>query len=328
MNTKSFPKKAFLFTTQADISPQQGDGKSRRFGGVAYSGGVITDHGYWGAPIVFDLDSVTFSTPAPLLSGHNHSATVGVVDEVSLSREGGIRVSGNLFSGLDEEARAIADKADAGFPWQMSVGIFPGSIQEVPEGMSVIVNGSEITGPIQIFKNSRIREVSVVALGADSTTAAHVFEQGDSVSIQVEEPMTDQNQQDQNPEEPSTEEQTKTTDVVVEDQDTNDEGSSAQEELAAAKAELAALKTSIRKGKVEALFSALGRDMSDEAAEPYMGLSDLQFDAVSADLMALKPAASDFLSRQVITGGTSEERKTFSSIAARGVAQLNAGKNV
>jgi hypothetical protein len=139
---------------------------SRPFSAIAYGGGLITDHPYLG-PMVIDIASSTFATPASVL--YDHKDPIGVVEKASLSNQ--ITIDGNLLAGVNAKAKEVSDMADAGLPWQLSVGVFPGKIEELSRGQSTKVNGQTFTGPVTVFRQNRIREVSVVPLGAATDTS-------------------------------------------------------------------------------------------------------------------------------------------------------------
>jgi len=146
--------------------------KARNFRGVAYGGGIVTDHPLYDR-VAFDLSSTRLSTPAPALYVHR-ADPVGIIRHADVTHSG-VTISGELFSDIDEQARDIATKADRGMPWQLSVGIFPGRVDEIGAGVALTLNGRPAVGPLTVFRDNRIREVSFVPLGADHTTAAEVL---------------------------------------------------------------------------------------------------------------------------------------------------------
>lgn len=313
MSKKSFPAEAFNFfaTTALDAPSDTG---ARRFDGVAYSGEVITDH--WMAPVGFDLATMSIPTPLPVLFGHEDDEAVGVVDSVEIADT--VKLSGALFSDVDECAKVISDKADRGFPWGMSLRIIPGSIEEVAAGMPYILNGRQVTGPLSVFKNSRVREVSFCAVAADQRTSASVFE-ADSANLTIEvHQMTDEVKPDPR----VAELEAKLTAAEA-------KFTLALERAEAAEAALQQLAESARKTEVQALFSAIGREFSDEAAKPYMAMPAELFAAVSADLSALaKPktppadSAPDFLFKHQANGSSEDKPRSFDEINAAAFAQL------
>ncbi|ENW05735.1 hypothetical protein [Acinetobacter beijerinckii] len=163
------PISAYQFKTNLfDIEKSTEEGKKRTFNGVAYSGEVIQGHYYWG-DVIFDLDTLQMKTPLGALIDHDTGRRAGVVRNFTKDNQGGLKVSGDLLS--NKNGQEVAQDSDEGYPWEMSVYIVPGSIEEVDRG-EVEVNGKTLKAPITIFRNGVIREVSFCALGADDNTSA------------------------------------------------------------------------------------------------------------------------------------------------------------
>ncbi|MDO3665329.1 hypothetical protein [Acinetobacter higginsii] len=163
------PISVYQFKTNLfDIEKSTEEGKKRTFTGVAYSGEVIQGHYYWG-DVIFDLDTIQMKTPLGALIDHDTGRRAGVVRNFTKDNQGGLKVSGDLLS--NKNGQEVAQDSDEGYPWEMSVYIVPGSIEEVDRG-EVVVNGKTLKGPITIFRNGVIREVSFCALGADDNTSA------------------------------------------------------------------------------------------------------------------------------------------------------------
>ncbi|UTO20592.1 hypothetical protein NGC85_05790 [Acinetobacter sp. Z1] len=163
------PISAYQFKTNLfDIEKATEEGKKRTFTGVAYSGEVIQGHYYWG-DVIFDLDTIQMKTPLGALIDHDTGRRAGVVRNFTKDNQGGLKVSGDLLS--NKNGQEVAQDSDEGYPWEMSVYIVPGSIEEVDRG-EVEVNGKTLKAPITIFRNGVIREVSFCALGADDNTSA------------------------------------------------------------------------------------------------------------------------------------------------------------
>ncbi len=163
------PISAYQFKTNLfDIQKSTEEGKKRTFTGVAYSGEVIQSHYYWG-DVIFDLDTIQMKTPLGALIDHDPGRRAGVVRNFTKDNQSGLKVSGDLLS--NKNGQEVAQDSDEGYPWEMSVYIVPGSIEEVERG-EVVVNGKTLKGPITVFRNGVIREVSFCALGADDNTSA------------------------------------------------------------------------------------------------------------------------------------------------------------
>ena len=163
----------YLFSLSAvDIVPQVEGDKKRTFKGTAYSGGRVDGHWFWGRNgVVFDLEGIEIPTPTPLLEEHFSTSRVGVVKEVGINQN--ITVTGDFLRNV--KAREVVDDADDGYPFQMSMFIDPGSVEEVGQGVNVVVNGQTFTGPVAVFRNNRIREFTICSTGADRTTSVNAF---------------------------------------------------------------------------------------------------------------------------------------------------------
>lgn len=153
---------------QVSVDKPEDGKKKRTFSGIAYSGEAITDHWYWDK-VVFDLDSIQIKGRIPALLEHRTSQRAGAINSHSVSHTEGLKIEGNLLS--NEFGTQVAQDSDDDFPWQMSVRIYPTTVEEVKEG-SVTVNGRVFQAPIAVFRGGRIREVSFCALGADDNTNA------------------------------------------------------------------------------------------------------------------------------------------------------------
>ena len=143
-----------------------GDGK-HKVAGLAYSGGKMRLFG-WSKPVVVDLSGMTIPESVPLLANHeNH--TLGRVGVVSAKAEGGhLAIAGDIVAG-GELAEAIVAQGKAGADWQLSIGAEVEAAELVQEGRRK-VNGVEHEAPFYHVTKSTLREVSVVAVGADRST--------------------------------------------------------------------------------------------------------------------------------------------------------------
>ena len=164
--------KLLFNASSMEVLQPEGESKKRKFKGVAYAGGRVDGHWYWGrSGVVFDLDSIEIDKPTALLEEHFSSGRVGVVKQVSTT--GKIEVEGDFLS--NTKAKEIVQDSDDGFPFQMSMYIDPGSIEEVSNGKSVVVNGQTFEGPITVFRQNRIREFTICTTGADRNTSINAF---------------------------------------------------------------------------------------------------------------------------------------------------------
>lgn len=131
----------------------------------AYSGDKM-DIG-WGWPVVLDLSRLDLGRGRqPILWKHDPDKIIGYCADIK--NEGGKLVM-KAACVRTAEAQKVLDLADEGYPWQASVGADPMEVEFVDEGQSRMLNGRSINGP---FYNvaAKLRETSVVTLGADSNT--------------------------------------------------------------------------------------------------------------------------------------------------------------
>ncbi len=122
-------------------------------------------------PVVVDLAGMEIPDSVPLLTNHENrtGSRVGVVQA---KVEGdGLVIEGEILS-TSGQAQGIVEQAKAGADWQLSIGA------EVLESELVrtrrMVNGRMQTGPFYHVRKSVLREVSVVAVGADMSTRMRV----------------------------------------------------------------------------------------------------------------------------------------------------------
>ena len=155
-----------FLTIQAAAS---GEAKAR-VSGLAYSGGKIKLPG-WRFPVVVDLAGMDIPEDVPLLTNHENrtGSRVGLVrarvEEAALLIDGEILSTNGMAQGIVEQAKAGAD-------WQLSIGADVVD-SELVKGNRTI-NGQVQAGPFYHVRKSVLREVSVVAVGADATTRMKV----------------------------------------------------------------------------------------------------------------------------------------------------------
>ena len=139
--------------------------------GVAYAGGKMVV-GMWDAPIVVDLAGMECSAPVPLLANHeNHvRSRLGLVTPTVA--DGALSIDGEIDEKA-ELAETIVRQARAGAAWQLSIGAEVVDAVYIDEG-TVNINGMDHEAPFYHVTKSVLREVSVVAVGADRNTSMSI----------------------------------------------------------------------------------------------------------------------------------------------------------
>jgi len=131
----------------------------------AYTGQIISSP-WWGR-IVFDISGMRMDSPFPFLREHDSLRPVGAGMR-SYKADGALWAEGVLLSNRHgDEIRKLMEE---GFPLQASVGIWAVAVEEVKKDETVKVNGRSFTGPGAIWRESHVREISIVVLGADDKT--------------------------------------------------------------------------------------------------------------------------------------------------------------
>jgi len=152
------------------IEAASDDGANPKVMGVAYTGGKMKLPG-WRYPVVVDLAGLEIPETVPLLTNHENrtGSRVGVVR--ARVEDDALVIEGEILS-TNGQARGILEQARAGADWQLSIGA------EVQEAELVRgereINGQVQSGPFYHVKKAILREVSVVAVGADLSTRMKV----------------------------------------------------------------------------------------------------------------------------------------------------------
>jgi phage head maturation protease len=138
--------------------------------GLAYSGGKMKLPG-WKYPVVVDLAGMQIPEQVPLLANHENkvASRVGMVAAKVVNNT--LEIEGDIVA-KGEQADDIVAQAKAGADWQLSIGADV-SESELVKGKRT-VNGQEHSGPFYHVKAAVLREVSVVAVGADADTKLKV----------------------------------------------------------------------------------------------------------------------------------------------------------
>ena len=141
----------------------------------ANSGKPMRLQGYY-YPLVMDLKGTVYDRDVtPILMDHDPSKRIGHTTSQSIT-ENEVSAEGLVSSTSDHATSYVAD-AKNGMPFQVSVGADSDDIEFFGANDTVNVNGTAHKGPIYVAWTSKIRELSVVVLGADKDTQANLAAQ-------------------------------------------------------------------------------------------------------------------------------------------------------
>jgi len=139
--------------------------------GIAYSGGKMNLPG-WKHPVVVDLSGLAIPANVPLLTNHENRTAARVGQVAAKIEDGTLMIEGEITS-ASGTASGIVEQAKAGADWQLSIGAEVTASEFVKTG-SRQINGQTHEAPFYHVKTATLREVSVVAVGADVQTKMHV----------------------------------------------------------------------------------------------------------------------------------------------------------
>ena len=165
----------------------EASGSKPKVAGLAYSGGKMNLPG-WKFPVVVDLAGMEIPDTVPLLTNHENKtdARVGVV--TASIKDSALEISGEIVSD-SKDAQDIVAQGKSGADWQLSIGADVRECELVKGSREI--NGQTFDGPFYHVQKSVLREVSVVAVGADAATKMKVTAQFNLTNNSKGDVMTD-----------------------------------------------------------------------------------------------------------------------------------------
>ena len=153
-----------------ELPKQEGD-KPVRCTGVAYSGGSFRQ--WWSAlPCYVDLAGMKLADQICLIYDHDYDpeCRLGVIEAKNDGKT--LTIDGEFDTG-NPLAQSII-RAGKKFNWQLSIGAENVKVERVDEGTVETINGNTVNGPAIVVRESVLREVSIVAIGADAKTSMEI----------------------------------------------------------------------------------------------------------------------------------------------------------
>ena len=169
------------------ITAAAGDCKRAKVKGIAYSGAKMRVGG-WSMPIVVDAAGLTIPEEIPILANHENytSSRVGIAKATIVN--GKIELDGEIVA-TNDLAENILAQANAGCKWQLSIGAEVHAAERVVEGKRTI-NGVEHDAQFYHVTKATLREVSIVAVGADVNTSLGIAASCALVGESIAEPAS------------------------------------------------------------------------------------------------------------------------------------------
>ena len=154
-----------------EFKPAKGDGALIEFtDAVAYSGGAIPQ--WWsGTPVIVDLAGMSVAPQVALMYDHEYEVEARIGEATVTNTGTELKASGKIInSGIG----AMIVENGRKIPWQLSIGARNLAYREIQAEETVNVNGRTLTGPLLVVTKSMLREISVVAIGADENTKMEI----------------------------------------------------------------------------------------------------------------------------------------------------------
>jgi hypothetical protein len=161
------------------FSGSAGETAAERLDMIAYSGGIIENHFFWGN-LVIDVQGGIFPREKyPILEDHFEENKIAFTGP-PLADNNVLRINPETTVFLDtEESLKFRKISKSGFPYQASIYGIPVEVEEVPEGAETEVNGFTFAGPGNVWRKWEFMEASVCVFGWDRNTSSQAFRKSD-----------------------------------------------------------------------------------------------------------------------------------------------------
>ena len=163
------------FVAGFENGPEQDERRVTRVSGVAYSGGVISQPF---GNVIIDVSGIDCAPQVPLMNSHSNTVFDRLGEVRARVDNGSLLVEGEITSTGENASYIIENGSSTG--WQLSVG---GNILKAHRGRKgETVNGVAVDDDVYVVDKFILREVSVVAIGADMNTSMSIsasFEDSD-----------------------------------------------------------------------------------------------------------------------------------------------------
>jgi hypothetical protein len=152
---------------------------SRQWSMLAHTGKVVSR--WWGR-LVLDMDGAHYRQKLALLKDHDTTQPLGFSQKIKRT-DRGIEASGRLLT--NELADEVIRYSREGFPFQASLMAVPQRVEELEPGAETTVNGAKVTGPLTIFREWEMHELTLTTLGADDNTTTEAFAASGEIEVET-----------------------------------------------------------------------------------------------------------------------------------------------
>ncbi len=184
----------FAFNGTVDFKAGQAESSPKEFFITAYNGGKMRPAGFT-HDVIVDLAECSFDKPKTIILENHETdrhSRIGFSTSQAIVKAGEFRdglvgptiaLKGQT-TGRTSAAKQFVEDATDGMPLQASIGAKILSATFIREGKTAEINGQTHNGPFVHAKKTVIREVSIVPLGADSTTETRLAAKAGSLILE------------------------------------------------------------------------------------------------------------------------------------------------
>ena len=143
---------------------------------LAYTGGLLEIEG-WDYPLVCAVEGIRPAAeliPARIGHGQDETDVLGqIAVSIDLAAQT-VRAAGTVTNYESPQAKSVISMARRGHQFQASIGGTPRRYDFIQRGQTVPINGRTFEGPVYAVYETELGEISVVSLGADTTTRSTI----------------------------------------------------------------------------------------------------------------------------------------------------------
>ncbi|MGC3968942.1 MAG: hypothetical protein QM775_16695 [Pirellulales bacterium] len=189
---------AFRFEAAApEITPAEGGDAERPRGKIKMfsRSAKPVEHPWWWAPVVHDFAGMKHKPSIPIDYRHDDRQDMGYLNVFNVTPEG-LTCEGELIAFKpDDRAAECLYKGPKGVPYSASIDFDgPMRLEDVPNGMSAVVNGQTFQGPLIVVREWTLFGVALCLYGADTDAASQFNKRGlGSAQLQKEGTAVDGN---------------------------------------------------------------------------------------------------------------------------------------
>ncbi len=138
---------------------------------VVYTGKTMLVSGF--GNVAIDLRGLDTPLSVPVVADHA-TDLANILGHATPDKSGGRLTARGEILADNEATRQVLALARKGFKFQASVGVSPAEFRRVGQNETVTVNGNKLAGPFTLVTKGSLKEISVVALGADGATTVNI----------------------------------------------------------------------------------------------------------------------------------------------------------